>query len=182
MSDPLLGTFIRHVINKEIIPYVPLPREETEKFATAVSDRFQNPYIDHALLSISLNSVSKWKTRVLPSLRDYYASHGRLPRLLTFSFAALLAFYRTDRRCPDGLSAVRQAGDWYTVRDDAEVLNFFSAHSGESSAAYVVAVAANTAFWGEDLTAYPGLTDRVTCYLEALELDARQAVRMVLEE
>ncbi len=87
MHDPL----IRHYLDltmEEILPTVALPREEVQSFSKAVIERFDNPFIDHALLSICLNSIFKWKTRVLPSLKDFQKNFGILPRCLTFSFAA----------------------------------------------------------------------------------------------
>ena len=93
MHDEIMGKFIRQVVMDEIVPQVPLPLEEVKAFAASVFERFENPFIDHALLSISLNSVSKWKARVLPSFKDHVASKGELPRLITFSLAALFAFY-----------------------------------------------------------------------------------------
>lgn len=167
MHDADLGTFIRRVVKEEIVPFVPLPTAKAEAFAAAVFERFENPYIDHALLSIALNSVSKWKTRVLPSFRDYYTANGSVPRLITFSFAALLALYRADA---------------YAVRDDAAVLHFFTAHGDDDDATFVTASAAQTAFWGEDLTQYDGFCETVLRDFRALRTDARRAVRTALTE
>ena len=182
MHDPLLGQLVRRVVQEEIVPYVPLPPEETLRFAASVFERFENPFIDHKLLSISLNSVSKWKTRVLPSLRDYIADRHALPPLLTFSFAALLAFYRSGQRQADGLLARRKKGDEYVIHDSAAVLDFFAAHAAADDRAYVAAIAAHTEFWGEDLTAYAGFVDAVTRQLAALEQDPCGAVAHLLEE
>ncbi|MBO7698392.1 MAG: hypothetical protein J6S38_05080, partial [Erysipelotrichaceae bacterium] len=83
-------------IHEEIIPTLTLPEEELKEFADAVVDRFNNPFIKHALLSISLNSVSKWRARCLPSLLGYVQRYDKLPKNLTFSIAALLAFYKGE--------------------------------------------------------------------------------------
>ena len=71
MEDPTIQGFMNKAIYDEIIPTLTLPKEELQDFAASVTERFRNPYIDHALLSISLNSTSKWKARVLPSLKAY---------------------------------------------------------------------------------------------------------------
>ena len=173
MRDPLLGTFVRRVVTEEIVPFVPLPTVEVTAFAEAVFERFENPYLDHALLSIALNTVSKWKARVLPSLHDYYAANGQLPPLLTFSFAALLAFYSGN---------TRQAGDTYTVQDDADVLDFFAAHRADDPFELITAVASHVPFWGEDLTQYTGFTEKIQVYLTALRTDSRAAVCAILKE
>ena len=182
MHDEVMGRFIRLTVLREIVPEVPLPREETEAFAASVFERFENPFIDHALLAISLNSVSKWKTRVLPSLLDSLRAGGRLPKLLTFSFAALLAFYTSDRLMADGLHAMRQDGEEYVIRDGADVLAFFAANSTRDAADFVCAAAAREDFWGMDLTALPDFTDTVTRQYIALRTDAAAACRAVLED
>lgn len=180
MYDPLVGQFIRRVVMEEIVPQVKLPRQEVEDFAASVFERFENPFIDHALLSISLNSVSKWKARVLPTFRDHYDAHQEIPKLITFSFAALLAFYRSADLRQDGLHAKRQDGTEYVIHDDAGVLTFFAENSEKEDGAYVTAVASNTAFWGEDMTQYPEFTQTVTRWLQALKADPARAVEEVL--
>lgn len=180
MQDDVCGTFVRRTVREEIAPFVPLDAAEVESFAAAVFERFENPFIDHALLSISLNSVSKWRARVLPSLRDFVAARKTLPQGLTFSFAALLAFYTSDDLREDGLHACRADRTDYTVRDDRSVLEFFAAHSGLPTKQYVQAAAARTDFWGEDLTQIPGFVESVTQSLCALRDDPAAAIRSTL--
>ena len=72
-----------------------VPREELIDYAENVMTRFANPYIRHEWASISLNSVSKFKVRVLPSLLEYERRFGKLPHNLTFSLARLIELYRT---------------------------------------------------------------------------------------
>ena len=73
-------------------PTLTLPKDELESFAHAVGERFNNPFIDHALMAISLNSTSKWKARCLPSFKGYVVKFGKLPVNLTMSMAALIKF------------------------------------------------------------------------------------------
>ena len=176
MQDEVTGAFVRQAVLEEIAPQVPLARKDVDAFAAAVFERFENPFIDHALLSISLNSVSKWKSRVLPSLRDHFAQHGILPRRLTFSFAALLAFYSSDDLREDGLHARRADGTEYTILDDRAALEFFAENSGRPIAEFVDAAASREDFWGEDLRRYAGFTDAVTADLAALRENPKQAV------
>jgi len=182
MKDPVTGVFVRKAVREEIAPQVPLDRADVESFAAAVFERFENPFIDHELLAISLNSVSKWKARVLPSLRDHYRANGTLPTLLTFSFGALLAFYTSGDLQEDGLHACRADGTPYVIRDDRPVLEFFAENSGLPAAAFVDAVCAREDFWGEDLRCYAGFADAVTEYLTALRTDVQGAVRNILAE
>ena len=150
---------------------------DLDAFAAAVFERFENPFIDHELLAISLNSVSKWKARVLPSIRDHYARHGTFPKKLTFSFAALLAFYTSPDLQEDGLHAVRSDGTPYIIRDERAVLEFFAANSGLSTAEYADTACGRADFWGEDLRNYEGFTAAVVRYLEAIRCDIGTALR-----
>lgn len=177
MQDPVMGTYVRSVVLEEIAPQVPLNKADVEAFAEAVFERFENPYIDHELLAISLNSVSKWKARVLPSMRDYYAKHGVLPKRMVFSFAALLGFYTSSDLRQDGLHARRSDGAEYVVRDDPAVLSFFALHSGLPTEEYVDSVASCVDFWGEDLTKYEGFACMVETYLKAIRLDVVSAIK-----
>lgn len=181
MQDPVVGQFFRRVVLEEIAPQVQLPKQEVLDFAASVFERFENPFIDHALLSISLNSVSKWKARVLPTFRDHFKAKKELPKLITFSFAAQLAFYRSSDLRQDGLYAKRRDGTEYVIHDDAAVLAFFAENSKKTDEAYVAAIAAKRDFWGEDMTAYPQFTQTVANWLQALQADPVQAVEEVLK-
>ncbi len=96
IEDASIGDFIRKVIFEEIIPTLDLPEDELNQFANDVIERFQNPYIRHELISISLNSISKFAVRVLPSMIVYYERRGILPQRLTYALAALIAFYKGE--------------------------------------------------------------------------------------
>ena len=180
MHDEIMGKFIRQVVMDEIVPQVPLPLAEVKAFAASVFERFENPFIDHALLSISLNSVSKWKARVLPSFKDYVANKGELPRLITFSLAALFAFYSSEDLREGALIAKRADGTVYEIHDDAHVLEFFATNSGKAAGEFVKAVLSNVVFWGEDLTAYEGMEATVTEWLTLIKTDAKAALKKVL--
>lgn len=178
MYDSVMGKFIRKVVMDEIVPQVNLPIEEVKAFADSVFERFENPFIDHALLSISLNSVSKWKARVLPSFKDYYKNNGELPKLITFSFAALLAFYSSNDLREDGLYAKRANGDEYIIHDDKAVLEFFAQNVNTPD--FIEKVCKNTAFWGEDLTAYNGFSETVAYGYNEILKDATKAVKNII--
>jgi tagaturonate reductase len=178
MSDELMGKFIRNVVNDEIVPQVNLPLEEVKEFANSVFERFENPFIDHALLSISLNSVSKWKARVLPSFKDYYKNIGEIPKLITFSFAALLAFYSSENLKEDGLYAKRLNGDEYVIHDDRAVLEFFAENTGKCD--FVEKACQNANFWGEDLSNYTDFAEKVAYWYERIMSNTKDALEEVL--
>ena len=172
MEDVLLGRFVRQVVFEEIVPTVPLPEEERRKYAEAVLERFGNPFIKHELLSIALNSVSKWKVRVLPSLLDHLKSRGQLPPALTFSLAALIHFYRGAAGSPRELTGTRN-GMSYAIRDDQDVLRCFETawrkfDQDRDVRALTETILANESLWGMNLVTLPGFADAVASHLEHL--------------
>ena len=96
MKNPALREHIRACVFDEIIPTLKLDKAELDAYASDVLSRFQNPYIEHKLRAIALNSVSKFKVRVLPSILEYRRLFGKCPKRLTFSLARLIELYRTD--------------------------------------------------------------------------------------
>ena len=168
MNDEVINGLMNKTIYDEIIPTLTLPEEELKDFAASVTERFKNPFIDHALLSISLNSTSKWKARVMPSLKGYVEKTGKLPACITASFAFYMAFYTGLRLEEDGLIASRGTNE-YTVKDDRDILEFYDAHKEDSIEDYVHAVCSNQNFWDEDLGAIPGFESAVAAYLKAIE-------------
>ncbi|WP_207431617.1 tagaturonate reductase [Sabulibacter ruber] len=159
VEDEKAGTFIKEAIFEEIIPTLDLSAEELNQFANDVIERFQNPFIRHELQSIALNSVSKYKVRVLPSVLEYQYRKGQLPQRLLHSLAALILFYKGEYN-----------GEPTPVNDTPEVLDFFQAAWQRNSAAETVQVVlSNQEFWGTDLTQVEGLEALVNQELEALQ-------------
>lgn len=133
-------------------------------FAEAVTDRFKNPFIKHSLLAISLNSVSKWKARCMPSFTEYINRKGTLPEHLTFSLAALIAFY-SGTEIRDGALIGHRNGEEYLIKDDRAVLEFFAENSSFSSEELADKVLGNVGFWGIDLRKYDGAVQKVSAYI-----------------
>lgn len=182
MDDSLFGRFIRRGVFDEIVPALPMEEAGKRAYAESVMERFQNPFIKHELLSISLNSVSKWKVRVLPSLLDTLANTGKPPEALAFSLAALIRFYKGEP-VEGGLQGDRN-GVAYPIRDDADILDFFQTTwktLGGNPAELAKTVLAQTAFWGQDLNCLPGMTQAVAAGLAAIETKGiRPAVETLL--
>lgn len=176
MEDKLVCDFICRTIYEEVLPTLTLPQRELEQFAQAVLSRFNNPYVKHALLSIALNSVSKWRTRCLPSLLASLDKTGKLPARLTFSLAALMAFY-TGSRMRGKVLIGRRGDEEYEISDDASVLAFFAENSGREEKEFVDAYLSRQDFHGQDLTKVEGLADQVAVYLTQIrELGMRSAM------
>jgi tagaturonate reductase len=181
VEDPVLGPYVRRGVFDEILPLLTLPAQETRAFAEDVMERLANPFIKHNLISIALNSVSKYRVRVLPSLLDYRAAHHRLPPALTFSLAALLAFYRGTTIVDGALMGQRERGP-YPVKDDVPVLEVFADQwrryeRHRDTLGLCRALLARTDFWGEDLSALPDLLEGVTAQLaRILQAGVRQAI------
>lgn len=175
MNDKVIEGFMNKTIYDEIIPTLTLPEDELKEFAASVTSRFNNPFVDHALLSISLNSTSKWKARVMPSLKGYVEKYQKLPKCITASFAFYIAFYNGQTLTEDGLVGSRGTND-YTIHDDRDILEFYAAHKDDSVKNLVHAVCANEAFWGEDLSAIPGFEDAVAGYLAQIRKEGTYTV------
>lgn len=179
MHDDVICGFMNKTIYDEIIPTLTLPEDELKDFAHAVTERFKNPFIDHALLAISLNSTSKWKARVMPSFLGYVKNTGTLPKCITASFAFYIAFYHGSRLENEGLIGKRAKGNEYTIKDDQGILEFYEAHKDDDNAALAHAVMTNTDFWGQDLTEVPGFEQAVVAYLD--EIDAKGTYEVMKE-
>ncbi|MCI8399445.1 MAG: tagaturonate reductase [Oscillibacter sp.] len=169
MEDEMIHGFMNRAVYEEIIPTLDLPRKELEDFAAAVSERFNNPYIDHALLSIALNSTAKWKARVLPSLTEYVRRMGKLPVCLTFSFAAYIAFYHAAKERGEGCLIGCRNGEAYEIRDDQWVLDFYYDHRNDGPQEITRAVIRNADMWDGALEALPAFESAVIACLERIE-------------
>ncbi len=177
MEDEDILKFIQKTIYDEVIPTLTLPKKDLEDFAQAVITRFKNPYVKHALLSISLNSVSKWRARCLPSFLGYIEQKKTLPAHLTFSLAALMAFY-TGSEIRDGALIGHRGEEEYRIMDDAAVLEFFAANSSKDAKDFTEAFLAREDFFGQNLNEIEGLTDAVSEYLDDIrKLGMREAIR-----
>ena len=128
MDSEKMLTYIRRCIFNEIIPTIQMPKHELVEYAENVLTRFANPYIKHYLSSIALNSVSKFKVRVLPSILQYVKKYYEAPKTLMLAFAKLIEFYRTDM-----------------TNDDPKVVEFMKNASVDE-------ILANTELWGQDLS------------------------------
>lgn len=127
LNDDTVRAFLKKALDEEIIPTLG-STEEDVTFGAAVLERFSNPFVKHQLLSIALNSVSKFKARVLPTILEYREKYGRLPQCLTMSLAALIAFYRTEE-----------------ANDGEEIMAFMKSAAAEE-------ILKKTEYWGEDLS------------------------------
>ena len=173
MHDDTVRGYMNRMLYEEVIPTLPLDRKDLEEFARAVQDRFNNPFVNHELMSISLNSTSKWRARNMPTFLDYVQEKGKLPKCLTTSFAAYVAFYSNDIQelTDKGLVCRRPKGNEYTVSDDRWALEFYWNHRNDSPEELIHAVMTNTEMWGQDLTKVPGF-----------EVEAVRILKQIREE
>ena len=169
MADDTMRAYMSQALFNEIMPTLDLPKDDLEAFASAIFERFSNPFNRHLLLSIALNSQSKFRARVLPTIKEYVKRTGRLPKILTFSMAAFIAFYCGKKKEDGSFVGVRAAGNEYPIADDQFVLDFFAGMTGKPAAEIAHAVLTNVDFWGSDLTAeLPGFEASVAASLDAI--------------
>ncbi len=158
LEDEVVGKFLKNALFNDISPTLDLPADELSQFSADVLDRFRNPYLAHELMSISLNSISKYKTRVLPSVLEYVKRKNELPKNLLFSLAALIAFYKGDRN-----------GTEIVLKDNTAVLDFFKeVWSSNNFVEVAEKTLSNTDFWDTNLTEIDGLQEEVTTHLETI--------------
>ena len=177
MHNDTIRGFMNKMLYDEVIPCLPLDKADCENFAAAVTDRFNNPFVDHLLMSITLNSTSKWKARNMPSFLEYIEKFGKLPEALTMSLAAYIAFYSSNiqRREEDGLICVRPKGNEYKIQDDGWVLDFYYDHKDADDKTLVHDVLSNEKMWDQDLTQIEGLEEKVLKDLELIRTEGAEA-------
>ncbi len=159
IDDEIVGRYLKDALFGEIIPTLDLPMDELTEFANDVMDRFKNPFIKHNLISIALNSISKFKVRVLPSVLKYIEIKKELPHRLLFSLAALIRFYKGDWK-----------GDKIPLNDSVEIIGFFTkAWSTKDYQKITEQVLGNSMLWGQNLNDIDGVTILVSRYVEQID-------------
>lgn len=164
MDDKEVSGFVESLLKEESAQTLDFPESVKQRFISAVLDRFRNPLLKHQLISISLNSTSKFVARLLPTLKDYHRMEGQLPKRIVFGLSALIRFYKGEFD-----------GEKIELKDDKKVLDFFGSifsklESEEISLHDFVKLAlSNTDIWGEDLAQFKGLTDTVSNNIQNIE-------------
>jgi tagaturonate reductase len=170
MNHAELSAFVRATVRENIIPVLPMAEEELHAYADSVFERFLNPFIHHRLADIAMNTISKFRTRLLPTIEAYRARGEEVPDRLAYAVAGLLRYYRVKRTDSGDYEGQRLDGVAYQVRDDAGMLAILEeewrAGDGSPTAARLLG---RTELWGQDLTKLPGLLEQVERYLTGWE-------------
>lgn len=170
MENDDIRNFIELAIDEEIIPALDMDEKELKEFKDAVVNRFKNPYVKHMLMDISLNSMAKYKSRILPQVLETYKRTGKLPKRLLFSLAALIRFYK----------GVRENGDAIQLRDDKHHLDMYADLWQENNYENIAkSVLGLENHWDMDLNSVEGMTELVAKYLENID---KNGVKKALEE
>ena len=169
-EDPLIGRFVHKVMFEELMETLNLPKDELEKFASDVMERFRNPFVKHFVTSIMLNSFPKYKTRDLPGLKTYLERKGVLPEGLVLGLAAICTYYKGGKRGEDDI----------VINDDAAIMKLLKDlwSTGDVSKVAEGVLAASDLIWGEDLNEIPGLTARLA---EDLDMIQSRGMRAAIE-
>lgn len=163
-NHPVIGKYIHKVQFDELMQTLNLPMDELQQFASDVLERFNNPFVDHQVTSIMLNSFPKFQTRDLPGLKTYLERRGELPKGLVLGLAAIITYYKGGKR-EDGVEIV--------PNDDPKIMellrNLWATNDSRKVAEGVLA--AKDLIWTEhgDLNQIPGLTDMVTDFLNQIQ-------------
>lgn len=166
VEDEVVGNYLNKALHNEIIPTLDLSADELSEFANAVLERFKNPYIRHELSAIALNSVSKYKVRVLPSVLQYIEQEDDLPHRLLIALAALIRFYKGTLD-----------GEKIPVNDSEVVVDFMKEawNSGDYKA-ITQKILRNADFWDQDLTAVENVSEVVADYLDSIDTRGMKSV------
>ncbi len=164
LHDKVIGAYIHKVQFDELMQTLNLPKAELEQFAADVLERFDNPYVDHQVTSIMLNSFPKYETRDLPGLKIYLERKGELPKGLVLGLAAIITYYKGGQRA-DGAPI--------HPNDAPEIVQRLSElwATGDTRKVAEGVLAATDVIWKEskqDLNTIPGLTDMVTDFLNQI--------------
>ncbi|MFH6942924.1 tagaturonate reductase [Flavobacterium sp. FlaQc-50] len=159
VDNTFTGEFVNKAVFEEINETLAMDPAELASFAEEILDRFRNPFIKHLLSSIALNSISKFKVRVLPSLTEYVAIHKKLPVHLTYAFACLIRFYK---------------GTWngqnLPINDSEDIITFFNEVWKSNDYNEIATLTLqNKSFWDEDLTTIPTLTETIAEALKEID-------------
>ena len=171
-EDPEVGKFVKKVMYDELLPTLNLPKEELEKFANDVMERFCNPFVKHFVTSIMLNSFPKFKTRDLPGLKTYLERKGELPKGLVLGLAGICTYYKGGKRGEDEI----------VPNDDPKIMELLKDLWASGDVRKVAkGVLADDFIWGEDLNAIPGLTDLLAADLALIQAKGmREAVKSII--
>jgi tagaturonate reductase len=172
-NHPVVGKYIHKVQFEELMQTLNLPMDELQKFAADVLERFNNPYVDHQVTSIMLNSFPKYETRDLPGVKTYLERKGELPKGLVLGLAAIITYYKGGKR-----------GDVDIVpNDDPAIMGLLTELWASGDVRKVAeGVLAAEFIWGEDLNKVPGLADLVAADLDLIMNEGmRAAVNTVIE-
>jgi tagaturonate reductase len=177
VEHEVMGQFVHKALFEEIIPTLDLPDDELQQFAGDVLDRFKNPFIRHQLISIALNSISKFETRVLPSILEYKTRKGELPPCIVFSLAALIRFYKGSYDGKD-----------IPLKDDEQAISFLrglwdQCDGSEKALSELAEKVLKWEYaWKQDLSQIAGFQEQLTNYLVKIESEGMQrAVAEILK-
>ncbi|MDE6014067.1 MAG: hypothetical protein K2G50_03880, partial [Anaeroplasmataceae bacterium] len=177
IEDPQLNKFVLDFIFNEVVPTINIPRDQMDSYANSVLERYGNPFVRHELMSIALNSVTKYKTRILPSVIQNLEDLKHFPDHALFSLAALIVFYKGKT----GNEDIKLADDQWAL-DMFKELWAKADGSKESCAAIAKHVLSLKSHWEVDLTAYEGVCDYVAeCIYEITHTSMREALAKMVK-
>ena len=156
----VIGKYIDKVMFGELLETLNLPKDELIQFGKDVLERFNNPFVDHQVTSIMLNSFPKYQTRDLPGLKTYFDRKGVLPSGLVLGLAAIITYYKGGKRGDDEIK----------IQDDVKITNLLTDLWATGCTNKVAEGVLNAEFiWGENLNLIPGLTEKIVYYLNTIQ-------------
>lgn len=175
IEDQQLGKFVKEFIFDEVVPTINIPQDQMISYANSVLERYSNPFVRHELMSIALNSVTKYKTRILPTVLQNINDLKKMPKHALFSLAALMYFYRGKR----GNEDIKLADDPWAIELFQKLWNEFD-ETKAGCKKIVETVLGLEHHWELNLNTLPGVTDFVTdCLYEITTKPMREALAII---
>ena len=177
IEDQQLNKFVLDFIFHEVVPTIDIPKEQMDSYAYSVLERYGNPFVRHELMSIALNSVTKYKTRILPTVLQNLEQLNHFPDHALFSLAALILFYRGKRQQED----IKLADDPWALEMFGQLWGDFDG-TKDSCRRIVHHVLSLKSHWETDLTLFAGVEDYVSdCLYEMTTTSMREALAKMVK-
>ncbi len=167
IEQPLVNKFLRNFLFDEVIPSMEISKGELINYTNIILERFENPYIEHRLINITLNSNSKIRYRILPTLIEFYEKFKKIPKLIPLSFASFLYFMKINKESEGKFYGIRDK-EHYEIKDDEEVIRYYNSEwqnvdskKPETIEKFVTKICKNKDFWQVDLTTLGNFKDLV---------------------
>jgi tagaturonate reductase len=163
MDDDVFSDYVQHLMLTDIAVAIPyeIKKEEIEKFAFKVLERFRNPFLQHKWINITLQNTMKMRNRNMPVILRYQQLHSGTPKYMATGFAGYLLFMKAVKK-EDGVYYGKRGDQYYPINDD-QAAYFYHLWNGDLSPDILIhQVLSNKDLWGEDISTFTSFREAVS--------------------